>query len=168
MIPTTREIAMQIALMHERYPKDSISKLAERLMYSPVFVINALDEGERIGLFVRRRKADKLTGKDLDYSTMTGSEFGEENKRIQNEIRRTIASANADEMDVESGTLDLWTRGIRPSEVEIALHLLEKTGEISTYTLTDPKDKKSKYTFYTLSINAGKEWGLKQFKKSTK
>lgn len=168
MLPTSKEIAMQIALMHEKYPKDTVNQLAERLMYSPLFVINALEEGERLGLFTRTKKNDKIKAEQpLNYSMLVGSEFGSENARIQDEILSVISSANLDQMDVESGTLDLWTRGIRPSEVEIAIHLLEKGGSISSYTMEDPKDKKSEYTFYTLRVNEGKEWGLKQFK-STK
>lgn len=165
MIPTLREIAIQIAIMHELHPEDTISELAARLMYSPIFVINALDEGERMELFSRVKDEDKIiSSSPVDYSTMMGMELGTENTRIQNEIIRVIGAANSDKMDVEEGTLQLWLRGIRPSEVEIALHVLQQIGFISKYELKNPKDEETKYNFYTLRVNDGQKWGLKQFK----
>jgi hypothetical protein len=168
MLPTSREIAMQIAVMHELYPKDTISELAQRLMYSPIFVINALDEGEKMELFTRLKDEDKIIASvPVDYTTMMGLEFGSEQTRIQNEILRVIASANQDEQDVESGTLQMWLRGIRPGDVELALHILQKVDFIVQYDLANPKDLKTNYTFYCLRINEGKNWGLKQFKDLT-
>jgi hypothetical protein len=165
MIPTSKEIAMQIAVMHERYPKATISELAQKLMYSPIFIINALDEGEKLELFNRSKGDDKLiTSIPIDYGVMMGDEFGKENARIQNEIIRVVSAANRDEDDVEEGTLNLWLRGIRPADIEIALHSLQQLQIIVRYELPNPKDKKSKYAFYTLRINEGQEWGKKQFK----
>jgi len=164
MLPTTKEMAMQIVVMKEMHPKDTISKLAERLMFSPIFMINALDEGEKLGLFSRIKDEDQLTTVvPIKYSILMGLEFGKENFRIQNELVRVIASANKDKSDVESGTLDFWTRGIRPADLEIALHVLRKVGFIAKYDLVNPKDKDSTYTFYTMRVNEGKEWGKKQF-----
>lgn len=169
MLPTTREIALQIAIMHELHPKETISELAARLMYSPIFVINALDEGEKMELFGRVKGKDTLVSTcPVDYTTTLGTEFGTEQTRVQNEILRTIASANKDHDDVEDGTLNLWLRGVAPSQVEMAIHILKQLGFISSYELVDPKDVKSKYTFYTLRINEGKDWGKKQFKTGKK
>jgi len=169
MLPTTKEMAMQIALMHELHPKDTVSKLAERLMYSPVFMINALDEGEQMELFSRIKEKDQIMAvTSLNYDTLQGSEFGQENFRIQNEILRVVIDANKDEADVETGTLDMWTIGIRPADIEIALHLLKNIGWLVEYTVKNPKDKDSNYRFLTLRINEGKEWGKKQLKSEKK
>lgn len=174
MMPKTEEIAIQIAIMHEKYPKDTVSQLATKLMLSPLFIINALDEGERRKLFKRGKdKKGELTDKLVDlspipYGDFMGSEIGQENMRLQNEILRVITSANEDENDVEAGTLNVWCRGVKPTEVELALHMLEKMGLMASYELADPKDKKSKYTFYTLWLNDGCKWGTKQFKKAPK
>jgi hypothetical protein len=171
MMPHTDEIARQVAVMHDKYPKETTSQIAARLMLSPLFIINALDEGERLGLFKRGKdKKGALTDKlveaaPIDYKNLTGGELGLENARLQQEILRVITSANADEMDIEAGTLDVWCRGIKPTEVELALYMLEKVEIITSYEIADPKDKKSKYKFYTLWINAKHQWGIKQFKK---
>lgn len=166
MLPTTKEIAWQIRIVHELYPKETISQLAARLMYSPVFVINALEEGEQRGWFTRDKGKDKLKNAlKINYSDLDGDEVGQENKRLQNEILRVIVLANNDKDDVEDGTLHVWLRGIRPSDIEIALHILEQSEFIHKYEYVDPTDKKSKYHFYTLFIHKGKKWGSKQFKK---
>ena len=164
MLPTTKEMAMQLAVMHDMYPDETISELARRLMFSPVFVINALDEGEKMGLFDRLKDEDKLvTALPINYHTLMGVEFGPENTRIQNEILRVIVAANEDQDDVEAGTLDVWLRGIRPADIEIALYTLEKMNFIHKYELANPKDKDTKYEFYTLAVNEGKKWGRFQF-----
>ena len=67
-------------------------------------------------------------------------------------------------MDIVSGTLQAWCRGLKSSEIEMAINFLVKQNIIASYDLPDPKDKKSKYTFYTLAINKDSLWGTKQFK----
>lgn len=166
----TEKIALQIAILREIYPKENINQLAARLMFSPIFIINAIERGEELGYFVRKKgKKGELTdtlvdGKKLEYTYLRGDEVGDENYRIQYELLHAIVSANNDEMDIEEGTLNYWCRGIKPAEVEIALHILNKVGAINSYTIADPKDKKSIYKFYSLAINSDKRWGYKQFK----
>lgn len=170
MIPTMKEIVFQIAAMHELHPKDTVSELAGKLMLSPIFIINALDEGESMEMFQRQR--DKKGGvtevldtlAPLDWENMLGDEFGQDIVRVQNEILRAIASANVEENDIEDGTLMAWCRGIKPSAIELAMHYLYKKNIIDHYDLADPADKKSVYTFHSLAVNVGNKWGSKQFK----
>lgn len=170
MIPNRKEIVWQIAIMHELYPKAKISELAAKLMLSPIFIINALDLGEQMEMFQRKRdKKGKVTEVlemllVIDWDAVNGEEFGKDNVRIQNEILRAIGSVNATENDIEDGMLQSWCRGLKPCEIEMALTLLEKQNIITSYELADPKDKKSVYKFYTLAVNIGKVWGTKQFK----
>lgn len=174
MLPTLEEIAMQIAIMHEKEPKLSISDIAGKLMLSPIFVINALDVGEDLGLISRLKDnkgevTDELAVLDkIDYHELSPTALGSENYRIQTELILLISSANADKNDIEEGTLNYWTRGIKPSEIELAIHVLLERGILANYKLKDPKDKKSEYTFYTLNGNESSQWGTKQFKKGKK
>lgn len=171
MIPNRREIVWQIVMMHELYPKAKISELAVKLMLSPIFIINALDLGEQMEMFQRKRdKKGQVTEVlesllVIDWDAVNGEEFGKDNVRIQNEILRAIGSANADENDIEDNMLQSWCRGLKPCEIEIAITLLEKQNIIGSYELADPKDKKSVYKFYSLMVNVSNLWGKKQFKK---
>ena len=169
MVPTMREIAMQIAVAHEMHPKKTISELASMLALSPLFIINALDEGEKMELFMRDKDKDMLIqANTIDHNSSMGLDFGIESTRLQNEILRAVASANTRQMDIESGTLTNWCRGINPGAVEIAIHVLKKLSFIDTYKLNDPSDKKTEYEFLTLKVNLGHEWGKKQFKSTNK
>lgn len=174
MVPTTREIVWQMAVLREMYPKETISELASRLMLSPIFIINALDEAEKMELFRRtKNKKGELTEvletmSPVDWESLEGPEFGEDIMRLQEEMVRAVASANSDENDVESGTLQAWCRGIRPSAIEIALEFLYHKVILGRYELADPGDEKSVYTFYSLRVNVANKWGAKQFKKAKK
>lgn len=172
MAPTTKQIVWQLRALAELHPKDTISELASKLALSPIFIINALDEGEKMEWLQRKRdKKGKLT-EALDILLPTqwvvayrDSEFGPDYKRVADEIDRAIVDANADEQDLEFGTIMAWCRGINPSAVEIALEMFTQLGRLRTYELADPKDKKSIYKFYSLNANADNQWGKKQFKK---
>lgn len=170
MMPTTKEIVWQIAILHEMYPKETVSELAGRLMLSPLYVINALDEGEKMELFQRQRDEKGVvtevldTIAPIDWKTLDGAVAGTDIQRLQAEVLRAISSANADENDVEDGMLQAWCRGIKPSALEMALRFLYKSGIIDHYDLADPGDKKSIYTFHTLRPNVENQWGIKQFK----
>ncbi len=171
MLPSTQEIARQLAVMVELHPDKTISEIAAELALSPIFIINAIAEGERMELIRRTDdfKADKLeliTALDLEQNG--GYLFGAENDRVQQEIVQLLNDMEKDENDIEKGELEFWFRGVRPSALEIALHTLKHLDIIDSYELADPKDKKSKYTFYSLMRNSSNRWGRKQFKGAAK
>jgi hypothetical protein len=174
MMPTLKEIVWQIAILHELHPKETVSEIAGRLMLSPLYVINALDEGESMELFQRQRDKKGVvtevleTVSPIDWKNLGSDVAGTDIQRLQGEILRAINTANADENDVEDGMLQMWCRGIKPSAVEMALRFLYQGGIIDHYELADPGDKKSVYTFHTLRPNNDKQWGSKQFKKPKK
>jgi hypothetical protein len=170
MMPTLKEIVWQIAILHEMHPKDTVSEIAGRLMLSPLYIINALDEGEKMELFQRQRdKKGEVTEvldtvAPIDWKNLGSDVAGADIQRLQGEILRAISTANANENDIEDGMLQAWCRGIKPSAVEMALRFLFQGGIIDNYELADPADKKSVYTFHTLRPNNENQWGKKQFK----
>lgn len=169
MLPTTQEIARQLAVMVELHPEKTVSEIAAELALSPIFIINAIEEGQRMELIQRKGSLedDKLELiSPLDLENNGGFLFGEENSRVQREITQLLNNLAEKEMDIEAGQLEFWFRGVRPSAVEIALHVLKELDIIDSYWLADPKDPKSKYTFYSLMRNSKHRWGKKQFKKA--
>lgn len=164
MVPTTQEIARQLALMAELDVNKTISEMAFELGLSPLFVINALVEGEGMGLFKRSEDNDKLIPSNtLDYAD--GTVFGADLTRIQDEMLRAITDANRREEDIETGLFyHAWLKGVRESAITMAIHILKQIGFVTSYKLADPSDPKSEYEFLTLPINVGKDWGAKQFK----
>lgn len=166
MLPTTQEIARQLAVMVELFPDMTISEIASELGFSPIFIINAIAEGERMELIKRTAnynddKLELITALDLENNG--GFLFGEENSRLQREITQLLNDLAEKEEDIEHNQLAAWLRGVRPSGIEISLHVLKQLDIIDSYQLADPKDPKSKYTFYTLMRNSKFRWGKKQF-----
>jgi hypothetical protein len=171
MIPTTREIVWRIRAISELYPKDTVSEIAAKLGLSPIFIINALDEGEQLEWFQRKRDKKGAVTEVLEILLPINwgiadhdNTFGPDHRRIRDEIVCAITNANKEEQDIDLGTLMAWCRGINPSAVEIVLESLTKLNVLGAYDLADPKDVKSIYTFYSLKGNATNQWGTKQFK----
>lgn len=168
MLPSSQEIARQLAVMVELHPEMTISEMAAELAFSPIFIINAIAEGKRMELIQRTDKFedDKLELiSPLDLEQQGGFLFGEENSRLQREITQLLNDLAEEEKDIEHNQLEFWVRGVRPSALEISLHVLKQLDIIDSYELADPSDKKSKYTFYTLMRNSSHRWGRKQFRK---
>ena len=169
MLPTTRELAMQMAVWHELHPDHTVSEMASHLGYSPIFIINAMHEGEGMELFTNDKENDALVAViPVNYESSMGLDFGADITRIQNEILRAVAYENARENDIEIGRLIAWHIGVKPSAFEIAVHILKRIGFIVQYQLTDNTDEESTYEFLTLALNSGKDWGAKQFKNNLK
>lgn len=167
MIPDAGQIARQLAILNEMHPKQSIKQLAGRLGFSPIYIINALDEGERMGLFTRNKKNSSIKNHqiELNYQDL---DLGDDITQILMAIERVIGDANDDEQDVESKTLEFWCVGINPAITEMCIYILKEANIIAEYELSDPKDEKSKYTFYSLYGNEQNKWGKKQFKGGSK
>ena len=116
MAPTMREIVWQIAALHELYPKDTVSDIAGKLMLSPLYIINALEEGERMEMFQRQRdKKGTITEvidtiAPIDWKNMANDAFGLDIQRLQGELFRAIDSANSIQQDLEDGRLQAWCR----------------------------------------------------------
>ena len=162
MVPTSREIARQLAVLAILSPEKTISELAHELAYPVLFIVNAVKEGKRAGLFVEDRENDKLIL--MDAPITDSDSFGEEIGTLGDNIYILLENVAEEEQDMEEGQLRHWLIGVRKSAIDIALYALKATNAIDTYEITDPKDDKSVYTFITLKHNVGKQWGIKQFK----
>lgn len=68
------------------------------------------------------------------------------------------------EMDLQWEFISNWLMGYAPRDVMIVLKKMLAEGTLSKYRLTDPKDNKSVYDFYTLPENRQHLWGAKAFK----
>lgn len=168
MIPSAKQLAAQLVALVEKHPDKSTSEIAAMVGYSPLFIINAISEGEKRKWLVNDMENDKLSLGEESIDWGEADLFGTENTRIQDEILRLIADKNSKEDDVEVGQLQFWGRGILPAALEIAIESVKKTDLVSSYEVVDPYDDKSTYEFLTLKNHMGEMWGLKQFKKPPK
>lgn len=170
MLPTTEEILNQIVLLwqirNEVEPVDPITMgaIGKDLMYPPIFIINALDLGKKLGVLEHDYKSDVLKVLKEPVLTFMGTEIA----RLMNAFEDKVKQLNGKEEDINLGLLQQWCMGVRPTAAELALRRLVLDGVLYEYDLKDPKDTKSVYTFYTLAENKDEQWGLKQFKETKK
>jgi hypothetical protein len=171
MIPSKEEVLAQLVLLwelrNEVEPVEPITMggLAGELMYPAVFMINALNYGVTQGVLEHDYETDvvKVIKRQPEVTYM-----GKEVQSLVNTIEDVVRHYNGKEEDLSLGLMQTWCVGVRPSAAELALRRLVLDGVLSEYRLTDPKDSKSHYDFYTLAENVGKQWGKKQFKSESK
>lgn len=159
MMPTTDQILKQLMRASQLHPDFTVSEIAEHLGFPPLFIINALALGEESDALQRILEDDKII-----VAEHAGFDYGDDITRLREEIMQLIQAQNAKETDVETGLVARWLTGVRPLSVELALDAIVKDGQLASYDLADPKDKKSVYTFLTMPENLEHKWGVKQFK----
>lgn len=172
MLAERNELALQIAVLAKIHPKFTVSELAAALGWAPLFIVNALEEGRAMELFEVNREKDTLTvipSHPLN-GEQTLSPMGVELARLTDEILYKVASANKEEQDVSLEQLQWsWLKGLPLAHVELAIEVLVHNKLVEGYQLSDPYDKESVYTFYTLAGgNKDNQWGSKQFKPRSK
>jgi hypothetical protein len=159
---TTTEIvrnAHKFTYLAKAYPEKSIKKIIE-LMQLPQIDVNCaiwltLDAG-----WVRVVKHE-----ETDYAETPklpdAWDFGPEVDNLKTAIIYMFAKLNAEEKDLEEHYLANLLAGYPVRDTLVAIKHLLETGTIHEYQIEDGEDS---YIFYTLKVNAGKNWGQKQFK----
>lgn len=153
------QIANELIIASQVKHTNSVSALAADLGYQPILIMNALNSGEKAGKFSYIKKKDIIIiGEDVNIDTLAISD-GLADSREQVEI--FISDLNDLEKDIWIDELHHdFIPGLPELHLQIAIHTSKK---LATYELSDPKDKKSKYTFITLKENLDKQFGKKQF-----
>ena len=166
MIPDTSDIAYQILVMSYLHPEDTMSDIAAKLGYSPLYIINAMEYGIEMKWYNFDADEDKLINKVAmeDVKRVRVGGLGADVSRLEEEILDLLERINQKEEDIAEDKLRAWVYNINPPIVDMVLFLLEDQHVIERYTLTDPEDEDSEYVFITLEGNADKKWGKKQFK----
>lgn len=174
MLPTRNELALQLAVLAKLHPEWTMSELAggeKGLGWPPLFLINAFEEGQAMGLFTVDRNEDSIKLVDLDpMASYEGFDcLGVEMERLIDEILYSVATGNKEEQDVSFEQYRWsWLKGVPIAHLEIAIEVLKGSGLVGEYKLNDPYDEDSVYTFLSLASNAEHQWGSKQFKPRSK
>lgn len=170
MISSTQLARMIVVYSHVSKTKsiNGTNGIAEALGMSPLMTINALNRGEKLGLFTIKRKKDgmdsiQFTDEQYDSIVLDPSNFGEDFLDFCEAIIEAVQNANSHENDMSRDQLMLWS-GASPFLFTVAAHVLVESGTLAEYSITDSKDKKTSYSFLSLPENASKKWGKKQFK----
>lgn len=159
----SEQVANILAFYSYYYPKETVDDIALDFKLPVANIVNGLYYGEREGLFTAKKKGAQY--KEIIVSAVpdANTDFGDDLKRVKNNILEVITNMNSDEADISDDNLFIWL-GVPFIVAKVALQLLVNEDKLVKYFLRDPKDVKSVYNFYTLTENKGKFYGKKQFK----
>ena len=159
----SEQTANILAVYSYYHPKETIDEIALDFKLPAALIINALYWGERNGLFTAKKQGTQF--KEITVTAMLDDnvDFGKDFERVKSNILETITNLNSDGSDITDDNLFIWL-GVPFIIAKVALRLLVNEGKLVKYKITDPKDRKSVYLFYTLAENKDKFYGTKQFK----
>lgn len=150
--------AHKFAYLVNVYPEKEVPKVIDLFRISPVDINCAVWAAMENGIvsaptpenpFVKLLRAPKEW------------DFGDDEAELENALLYTFEKLNAEEKDMEENYMHNWSVGYLPQDVLIAVKRLLEKGLLHEYQI---EDGESAYIFYTLTKNAGKNWGSKQFK----
>lgn len=107
---------------------------------------------------------DKDSGQVSFIKTPETWVLGDNVDTLANTLSYAFNQLGERESDLEEQMVNDWLMGYIGHDAFIALNLLLDNHVLATYELTDPKDLKSTYTFYTSYENSEQMWGRKMFK----
>lgn len=155
------QTAMQLAYIVKEYKEYKLPDLL-RVMSVP-----AIDFNCAIWYAVNKgwiNEPDKTTGFTEFKNDPEAWDFGDEINRLKDLVVFGLTETNKREIDMQWEHLSDWVLGYPPRYTLIVFKSLLAEEKIAMYQLTDPKDTKSVYDFYTLPENRDKLWGKKAFK----
>ena len=150
----------KLVYLAREYPKKKITEIAGMMQIPVLEGKAAIWMAQDIGYITVDGKTEKFKIVAAPEEWDFGSTIGD----IAGTVTYVMSKLAEEEADIEEGRLTTWMAAYRNEDTIIAIKRLLEWNILSTYKITDPKDKKSIYTFYTLAANKDKQWGKKQFK----
>lgn len=163
----SEQTANILAFYSYYHPSESIDDIALDFKIPAAIIVNGLYYGERTGLFEAKKKGPQFKEIIVQAVPDNTADFGKDMERVKDNIFEVVTNLNTDQEDITDDNLFIWM-GVPLVVAKTALQLLVNDGKLVRYRITDPKDPKSKYHFYTLTENKKEFFGHKQFKKTGK
>jgi hypothetical protein len=160
----SEQVANILAFYAYYHPQEDVDFIATEFKLPVALIVNGLYFGDRSGLFKSVKKGPQF--KEIVVSAVPddNADFGKDMERIKAMMIEVITNVNTDEKDITDDNLFIWI-GAPLVISKVALQLLVNEHELIKYRITDPKDPKSKYHFYTLPENREKFYGRAEFKR---
>lgn len=152
------QIANEVIIASQLLHTNNVSRIAEQIGYRPMLIITALYKAGDDGKFTYNKKTDTISiAEDVEVGSLNCTEAITE---LSGLIEDFTYYLNREEKDMSIEELEMMIGGVPRLHIEMAIFISKN---LTSYELTDPKDKKSTYTFVTLQENADKKFGTKQF-----
>lgn len=150
-------IANEIAILSRIKQTNSMDTISAELNYPVMFIINALEHGQRQGKFTYDKQKRLITvDPELDVFNLAVTD---DTASLSNEIEIYAGVENQREQDTTVEELHYEWLGAPMGNIRVAV---AKSPRLEAYDLSDPKDKANVYTFITLKENFDKQWGKKK------
>ena len=159
----SEQTANILAFYSYYHPKATVDEIALDFKLPVAVIVNGLYYGERNGLYTAKKKGPQYKEITVEAVPDVNADFGKDLERVKGLIYEVVTNVNSDEKDITDENLYIWL-GVPLIVSKVALRLLLNEGKLAKYTIADPKDKKSKYHFYTLIENKDKLFGKQEFK----
>ncbi|MGI9028168.1 MAG: hypothetical protein ACR2FM_05020 [Candidatus Saccharimonadales bacterium] len=154
--------ANKVAFLVNQYPEHTLTQIIGLLTMPSVEINTAIWAATELDFIT---EVDPKTQKvQLGSKAPKTWQFGEDIDDLMAMIHYAFIQLAKKEQDLEENYVSNWTLGYPAQDVMIALNQLVNSKMLATYKLTDPKDTKSTYTFYSLYEFGEQMWGSKQFK----
>lgn len=159
----SEQIANILTFYAYYHPKETVDDIATDFKLPAGLIVNGLYWGHQAGLFTAKKVGPQF--KEIVVKTVpdNNSDFGKDLERVKGIALEIVTNVNSDGKDITDDNLYIWL-GAPLVVSKTALQLLVNGKQLVKYQVTDPKDKKSKYNFYTLPENKDKLFGLSEFK----
>lgn len=156
------ENAHKAAYLIKSYPEKTLAEIMELMAPMTAIELNtALWWATEAGLVT---EPDKLTQIVTLAKEPDKWFFGEAIENIEDQLVYAFGQLGKKEADLDETEITNWLAGYIARDQLIAVKHAIETKKLATYELTDPKDLKSTYTFYTLYENGEQQWGKNRFK----
>lgn len=150
--------ANKIAYLIKSYPEKTVPEIIGMFQMPAVTINCAIWAAVELG-FIEEMDQENQHCKLLKPPSPW--DFGKDVQELEDQLTYAFEKLNAEEKDMEENYLASWTRGYFAHDILIATKQLLEDGVLHEYQI---EDGDSNYIFYTLTENAGKNWGAKQFK----
>lgn len=155
------EDAQKAAYIVYQYPEKNLDEVIACLAMPGVDINTALWAAQEAGYIA---EPDLETGKMEFLKAPDDWDFGDEERELEARILYCFRELAKKERDLEENYLTDWCHGYPGHDIIVAMKRLVENRQLNHYDLTDPKDLKSTYTFYSLFENSENMWGREYFK----
>lgn len=159
--------AHKFTYLVERYPNHSAAQIIAMFEMPGIDINTALWAAVEQGFIIDPKAHEGVTG--IVHKPSSWS-FGPEVEKLQEQLVYAFEHLAENETDMEEITLNGWVDGYPKHDFAVVMNRLLETGVLAEYQFEDTHpENDSKYTYFTLQKNLGKEWArhdMKDFKES--
>lgn len=160
--PTTKMMhnAHKLVFLAFAYPEHDLEKLMKMLQLPAIDINSCFWIAARNGWL---GEPDAKTKSVERIKEPESYDFGPDYQELREKLIYAFHETGSREQDIEEQYLGAWLMGYPQQDILIVMKQLLSEKVLGEYDLTDPKDLKSTYHYFSLYENSEQMWGRKEF-----